>query len=149
MPSRKPEELTMEMQVLYWMFEQDMQAAGNKFTLTCTYRSQIEQDALYAQGRLGIEEVNRLRLKAGLPGISPADNKIVTKAKKSRHTDREAFDIMMLDHNGKPDWKVIAYASAGRIGKKLGLKWGGDFSSIKDYPHFEYAGSLDKGVPGA
>ena len=149
MPSRNPEDLTTEMQALYAMFEQDMRAAGLKYILTCTYRSQFEQDALYAQGRLGIEEVNRLRLKAGLHGITPSENKIITKAKHSRHTDREAFDIAMLDHDGKINWKVIAYKVAGKIGKNLGLRWGGDFNSIKDYPHFEYAGSLDKGVLGA
>lgn len=140
--SRKPEDLSPEMQILYEKFRVAMEAAGQRFILTCTYRSQQEQDALYAQGRTDIQSVNDLRQRAGLPPIKPHENSKVTWTRKSNHTQRTAFDIAMLDKNHKLIWKVIAYKPAGEIGKQIGLAWGGDFRDkngrpIPDYPHFE------------
>lgn len=115
--SRNIEDLTPETQELYWKFDAEMKKAGLDYIVTCTYRSQAEQDNLYKQGRTS----------AG---------KIVTWTKHSKHTDRIAFDIVMLN-NGKVDWKNIElYKKAGEIGKSVGLKWGGDWK-IPDYPHFE------------
>ena len=34
-------------------------------------------------------------------------------------------------------WQRVA-----AIGKELGFKWGGDWSSFKDYPHLEMTGGL-------
>lgn len=87
-----------------------------------------EQDALYAQGRT----------KKG---------KIVTNARggSSYHNYGLAIDIVLIDGNvaewsttkdfdadGVADWKEVV-----NIFKKYGWKWGGEFISIKDYPHFE------------
>lgn len=79
-----------------------------------------ESDALYAKGRTE-------------PGP------IVTNAKagQSYHNYGLAFDFAMIT-NGKddyvvgPNWmKVVA------IIKQHGFDWGGDFTNLKDYPHFE------------
>ena len=118
MASRNPEDLTPAMQALYAIFRDEMEGAGIDFILTCTYRSQKEQDGLYAQGRTK-------------PG------RIVTWTKKSKHIERKAFDIAILK-NGKITWYANDYKKAGEIGRNLGLKWGGDFKTTKDYPHFEY-----------
>jgi len=120
-----------------------MDAEGQRFILTATYRPQVEQDALYAQGRLSLKEVNGFRVLAGLQPITFEQNKKVTWVKKSRHTDREAFDIAMLDKEGKVTWMTIAYKAAGRIGKSVGLVWGGDWKT-PDYPHFELPKPTDK-----
>ncbi len=113
---RSASELTPEMQILYAQFETEMFKAGIQYILTCTYRSQEEQDRLYALGRTE-------------PGTK------VTWVKKSRHTDREAFDIAILK-DGKITWKTEDYSDAGRIGEEVGLVWGGSWKT-KDAPHFE------------
>jgi len=49
--SRDPKDLTEQMQGFYARFKAKMDAAGQRFILTATYRPQVEQDALFAQGR--------------------------------------------------------------------------------------------------
>ena len=87
--------------------------------VTSGLRTIKEQNKLYAQGRTR-------------PG------KIVTNAKggKSYHNFGLAVDIVEIK-NGKalwtnPDWDKIA-----ELGKSLGLEWGGNWTSIKDKPHFQ------------
>lgn len=89
--------------------------------LTCTHRTNKEQDELFAIGRT-------------LPG------KIVTNAKagKSKHNSlpSKAFDIAFNFH-GRIDWDVQLFKDFAEIIKPMGITWGGDFKSIKDRPHFE------------
>lgn len=108
---------------------------GVRVRLTSTYRTFKEQDAMFAQGRTK-------------PG------KIITKARAgfSFHNYGLAFDICLLldkngdsifeeaswdtlkdfDHDGTVDWaEVVAHL------KSIGWKWGGDFKSFPDCPHFE------------
>lgn len=117
MASRLIEDLTPETQELYHKFAAGMKEKGINYIVTCTFRSQQEQDQLYSQGR-------------SKPG------NIVTWTRKSRHTDREAFDIAILK-NGKITWVTDDYKEAGAIGRAVGLTWGGDFKTTKDRPHFE------------
>jgi peptidoglycan L-alanyl-D-glutamate endopeptidase CwlK len=119
MASRSIEDLTPETQELYHKFAVIMKAKNIPYIVTCTYRSQQEQDALYEQGRTK-------------PG------QIVTWTRKSRHTDREAFDIAILK-NGKISWRPEDYVEAVKIGKAVGLDAGGAWTKNKDYPHFEKA----------
>jgi peptidoglycan LD-endopeptidase CwlK len=120
MPSVLVSDLVTELQQLYTEFEAGMAAKGAQFKLTCTYRSQAEQDALYARGRT-------------------TQGPIVTWKRHSNHTDRRAFDIAMLINN-KVSWDPKDYAVAGEVGRFIGLVWGGDWIHSKDYPHFELAG---------
>lgn len=156
MASRKIEDLTPEMQQLYMKFKDKMAAAKISFLITCTARTVKEQQALYAQGRQTLKEVNALRKMAGLPSITEAENKNkVTWTLASRHivdlddgntgNDKSrAFDIAIIK-DGKATWDVKVnvnqndqpdYLEAGSIGESVGLKWGGRFKS-PDYPHFE------------
>ncbi len=123
MPSRLIKDLDKDTQVKFLAFAGLMAQEGIPFIITCTYRSQEEQDELYAQGRTK-------------PG------KIVTWTKHSRHSDHKAFDIAIVK-DGKPTWDLKVsvdgddipdYLEAAEIGRKVGLKPGADF---KDYPHFE------------
>lgn len=93
-----------------------------------TLRTAAEQDELYAQGRTK-------------PGA------IVTHAKgstyRSQHQWGIAFDFylkMDIDGDGKISDDAYNdskghFEKAAEIGKKLGLAWGGDWSSIVDKPH--------------
>jgi peptidoglycan L-alanyl-D-glutamate endopeptidase CwlK len=83
-------------------------------------RTYAEQDNLYAQGRTK-------------PGA------IVTNARGgySNHNFGIAFDIGLFAGSAYLEESPL-YATAGAIGKSLGLEWGGDWASIQDKPHFEW-----------
>ena len=105
--------------------------AGVAVMLTQGLRTWKEQDALYAQGRTA----------------PPIGRKyIVTNAKggSSWHNFGLAFDIVVLDSIGKANWDTShpGWARAAKIGKSLGLEWGGDWKSFKDLPHFQSVGEL-------
>lgn len=54
----------------------------------------------------------------------------------SNHNFGLAFDLTIF--NGEqPIWESIKYVILGRLGKSIGLTWGGDWVSIQDEPHFE------------
>lgn len=89
-----------------------------------------EQDDLYAQGRTK-------------PG------KIVTNAPagSSYHNYGLAVDIVLIINGKEASWDIAKdYNGDGLadwmqvvdIFEKKGFYWGGDFKSIKDYPHFEW-----------
>ena len=91
--------------------------------LTCTYRSDEEQAQLYAQGR-------------------STSGKIVTNIKKGgKHNllPSKAFDIAFKKVDGSLDWSTINFKNFATIVKRLNtlVKWGGDWKTFKDYPHFE------------
>jgi hypothetical protein len=108
-------------------------AAAEGLTLVVTQgiRSFEEQNTLYAKGRTK-------------PPIGR--QYIVTKAKGgySWHNFGLAFDVVVLDSLGKEDWdyRHPGWALAGALGRSVGLEWGGDWPTFKDYPHFQYAGEL-------
>lgn len=88
--------------------------------ITQTMRSFAESDALYAQGRTK-------------PG------NIVTNAKggQSYHNYGLAIDFVN-QINGVAKWTVDSnWMKVVNVFKKHGFKWGGDFKSIPDAPHFE------------
>lgn len=95
---------------------------GLRIQITECLRTVAEQDGLYAQGRTK-------------PG------RIVTRAKgssfSSMHQWGVAFDFCRNDGRGSFDNSDGFFQKIGAIGKTLGLEWGGDWVSIKDYPHFQ------------
>ncbi|WP_419808398.1 M15 family metallopeptidase [Sphingomonas sp.] len=112
----------------------DAAAAGIPLKVTFTFRSIATQDALFAQGRTK-------------PG------KIVTNARggSSFHNYRLALDVAPEELLKLPNWgdtpahqkaTDALWAKVGAIGKAIGFRWGGDFKSIKDRPHFEWSGAL-------
>jgi len=85
------------------------------------YRSLGEQAAIYAQGRT-------------------APGKVVTNARPgfSWHNFGRAYDVAVVIE-GRLLWQGAEYSRAGKIGKSLGLVWGGDFKGVRgDLGHFEY-----------
>ncbi len=99
------------------------------------YRTNEEQDALYAQGRT-------------------TKGKVVTNARggQSYHNYGLAVDIVLItdtdgngsfetaswdrfkdfDGDGKSDWAEVVY-----VFKMFGWEWGGDWRRFPDYPHFQ------------
>lgn len=104
-------------------------AHGVPIVITQGLRTIAEQNGLYAQGRTK-------------PG------QIVTNAKGgySYHNFGVAIDFALLlpgggvswdmkrdgDSDGIADWQEVVDTA-----KRIGWEWGGDWSSFKDYPHFQ------------
>lgn len=98
--------------------------SGIEMLITDAYRSIAEQNKIYAQGRT----------TAG---------KIVTNAKggSSYHNYGLAFDFCLVDGEGLPYWIVNEkWLAVVKIAKEYGFEWGGDWTSFKDYPHFQITG---------
>ena len=93
-------------------------------------RTVAEQDALYAKGRTA-------------PGNKVTNCKGSTYS--SMHQWGVAFDFYLkMDVDGDGSVADDAFNNStglfqkvGGIGKSIGLEWGGDWTSIKDMPHFQ------------
>ena len=119
--------------------------------ITSTLRTDAEQKALFAQGRQQFDEVNRLRVVAGMRPILPSENLYtVTNADgvkdRSNHQSGRAIDIVPMDPRGNPMWPPesdVRWVMIATVMKEFGFKWGGDWSLEKDgikpdLPHYEY-----------
>jgi peptidoglycan L-alanyl-D-glutamate endopeptidase CwlK len=98
-----------------------VEAAGVDALVTCTLRSNEEQDALYAQGRTK-------------PG------KVVTNARagQSAHNYGLALDFVPLV-NGKPEWSASHphWKVAGELAVHHGLEWAGTWTRFREFPHVQ------------
>lgn len=104
-----------------------------KIQINSTLRTFDEQQHLYNLGRTVVNTDGKTAKK-------PMGN-IVTNAKpgSSYHNYGLAFDFHMVT-NGKMDWVVGPnWMKVVAIMKKHGWSWGGDWRTLKDYPHFEKA----------
>lgn len=123
---------------------------GLYFIITQTLRTKEEQEAFYAQGRQPLDTVNSLRSIAKLAPITENENRVITKAKTvwdSFHAYGRAFDIAVVNKHGKIDWGenvdwnsdgISDWNQLGELGESIGLEWGGNFSSLRDIPHYQY-----------
>lgn len=98
---------------------------GIHIVLTQTYRTAVEQQALYDQGRT----------KAG---------PIVTHAPPgySWHEFRRAYDVAIASFQGDAtpkNWYDGPWERVGALGEKCGLEWGGRWKH-PDIPHFQHTG---------
>lgn len=105
-------------------------------------RSDDEQEALYAQGRLTTDQVNELRKKVGWPPLQPFENiKTVTKARAgySWHGFAMAVDVVPYDSAQHPDWNDShpVWQEVVQKGEALGMVSG---VSWHDKPHFQLTG---------
>jgi peptidoglycan L-alanyl-D-glutamate endopeptidase CwlK len=120
--SRKLDDLRPEVRPLVDAALAAWEGAGIDVLVTCTSRTNAEQDALYAQGRT-------------TPGH------IVTNARagQSAHNYGLAIDIVPIV-NGKPDWNGgdAIWQTVGDLGQQAGLTWLGALGSpFPEKPHFE------------
>ena len=110
-----------------------LQTLANSLVLECKrqglqvkigecFRSVAEQNELYAKGRT----------KKG---------SIVTYAKGSDYSSMHqwgiAFDVIRNDGKGAYNNSDGWFDKVGKIGKTLGLEWGGDWTKPTDRPHFQ------------
>lgn len=91
---------------------------GVELRITQGYRSIEEQNSLYAKGR-----------------TSPGQKVTNAKGGQSYHNYRLAFDVVIMK-NGKAVWENIP-SNIGNLGAVYGFEWGGNWSTFKDYPHFQ------------
>lgn len=118
-----------EVQERFKLFLEEAQALaetkGLEYKAICGTRSWDEQAKIYAQGRT-------------------APGKIVTKAPPghSMHNFGLAIDCGVfrggkyLD-SSEPKAASAMHKAAGELAKAHGIRWGGNFKSIVDEPHFE------------
>ncbi len=100
-----------------------MDALTFPMTVTDALRTTDEQIALFAKGRT-----------APGPRVTNADG-VTTK---SNHQSGRAVDCAFLDSKNQPTWDAAyPWDTYGACAKAVGLRWGGDFVSIKDKPHVE------------
>lgn len=141
MASRAIKDLHPDLQFICAEFIKKCSEQGADIILTCTYRSNEEQDREFARGRTvssGIDVV---------PVIRPL-GRIVTNARAGQSAHNftingkpaaKAFDIVPVV-NGRAIWAVKhpAWQIAGKIGQDLGLVWyGAPGSHFREMPHFE------------
>lgn len=106
-----------------------IRAAGFDARIISGTRTYAEQAALYRQGRFGN------------PGP------IVTKAKagQSWHNFGLAWDIGIFKSGVYVANDVAPYRAAAPHGKVADVEWGGDWTSFKDFPHYQF-GTKGKGI---
>lgn len=94
---------------------------GIQVLVTNGYRTNDDQDNLYTWGRTQY-------------------GSIITYARGglSYHNYGLAFDVVSLDKQNKPQWDdtLEVWATMGRIGQSVGLRWGGTWKK-SDLSHFE------------
>ena len=99
----------------------DCKTQGINLIITATYRSDREQNLLYAQGRT-------------------MRGNVVTNAKagESMHNYKVAIDFVPTK-DGVPIWSDKAlFLKVGEIAEKIGFEWGGLWKSFLDLPHLQY-----------
>lgn len=111
----KIKELHPEIRSAARQFITNAKKAGYDLRITSALRTWKEQAELYAQGRTK-------------PGA------IVTNANAgdSYHNYGLALDVVDRKLGYNTNWSEI-----GKIGKKAGFEWGGDWKSFSDKPHFQ------------
>ncbi|MBQ7751835.1 MAG: M15 family metallopeptidase [Clostridia bacterium] len=119
---RETKDLHPKLQSLICDLKSACEQQGLKIGISECLRTKEEQDRLYAKGRT-------------------EKGSIVTNAKGSSYSSMHqwgiAFDFYRADGNGAYNNTDGFFEKVGKIGKTLGLEWGGDFKSIKDLPHFQ------------
>lgn len=115
-------------------FVNDLKNQGITYRLYSGNRSFDEQAKLYGKGRTAQELIS---LNVDEKYAKPSEA-IVTKAKpgSSFHNYGLAFDGVEIKDN-KAIWSSPNESQIVNTAKQYGFYWGGNFTSLKDTPHFE------------
>jgi len=119
----------------YTYINEKLLGKGVRLRLAYTYRSPEEQTALYNQGRTTRgSKVTNAKAWQSIHQYGLAFDIVILLDKNGDGVFEEAsWDILKdFDKDGKSDWKEITDHF-----KNKGWAWGGDWQSLKDYPHFE------------
>jgi len=119
------------------------EAKGCPMRVTQGLRDGMEQTALYAQGRQGLDEVNRLRKLACLPPITSEQNQCpVTDARLGFSYHNYGLAIDLCYATGDPyheDGHSLTWEQIGAMIEANGLVWGGRFRMRPDRPHCQWS----------
>jgi len=122
---------------------------GMGATITDGVRTFAHQDAIFAQGRRTLSEINALRRTAGLSPIKAAENRKVTGVRGgfSNHNYGMAVDLYpvvggKLFINPPADRQLAArfketQQAIGEEAERIGLTWGGRWKKLVDTPHVQ------------
>lgn len=126
------ESLHVELQPLARTHRDVAHHLGLDIIFTAGRRTWAEQMAAYGKGRSMTPH--------GWIVSDPA--KLVTFAlpEQAPHCRGAAYDIVPIVKERAAWDRLDLFAELGRIGKELGLVWGGDWPKLKDCPHFELPG---------
>lgn len=105
---------------------------GIRIAITSGFRSFKEQAKLYGQGRSKYVYQGVDYGAPDMPDVTGAE------PGESIHNYGLAFDVTVFDEHRQPIWGGDDYNEVAKLGKALGLEWGGDWKSRKDRPHYEY-----------
>ena len=94
--------------------------AGINVKIIAGNRTYQEQAALYAQGRTA-------------PGSKVSN----ARPGYSWHNFAVAWDFVVFDASGQPQWDSPLMKKCGEIAESLGLEWGGRWTSFQDIPHIQ------------
>jgi len=97
----------------------EAKSKGIDLRVVSGFRDSAKQQMLYNKGRT---------TKGGIVTNAPPG--------LSYHNYGWAVDVCEF-RNGKPYWKSKHWKEIGRIGKKHGLVWGGDWTRLVDRPHLQ------------
>ena len=92
--------------------------AGINVKIITGIRTYKEQDELFAHGR-----------------TAPGRKVTNAPAGYSWHNFGVAWDFVVFDANGEPQWESPLMAECGKIAESLGHEWGGRWTSPQDTPH--------------
>ena len=159
MASRRLEDLVPEVQEMAKEHILRCADAGFELLIYCTLRDEHEQARLYRQSRTKEQvqkKIDQLTAK-GFPALARILKDVgpqksgpkVTNAGpgESFHQYRRAYDCVPVVQ-GKPIWGTGGEGAAlwdkvGKLGKKCGLEWAGDWITFREFPHFQFTDGKD------
>jgi peptidoglycan L-alanyl-D-glutamate endopeptidase CwlK len=143
-----------------WMGDPKLMLLGLPI-ITQGYRNPATQNAMFAQGRQPLAEVNRLRALAGMAPFDASKPKAVVEAglvityKRGGQSNHNrlpswALDVAHLQADGSVKWDNAALLLFSRLMRAADVRvtWGGDWDrdgqtadeTFHDWPHFELVG---------
>jgi peptidoglycan L-alanyl-D-glutamate endopeptidase CwlK len=161
MASRRLEDLVPEVQDMAKEHILRCADAGIELLIYCTLRDAHEQARLYRQSRDKEQiqkKMDQLTAK-GFPALARILKEVgpqksgpkVTNAGpgESFHQYNKAYDCVPV-LQGKPIWGTGGEGAAiwdkvGKLGKKCGLEWAGDWTSFREFPHFQFTDGKEVG----
>ncbi len=144
MSSRKLTDLHPLMQPLVVDFLARAELEGIDLLVTCTYRSDEEQEKLYAIGRT----------KAGRRVTNAPPGRSMHNFRFGGKPASLAVDVVPLRY-GKPVWGMTGdgidndpsddmrddlelWQRVGKLGEAAGLEWAGRWKRFPEFPHFQH-----------
>ncbi|HEX3128047.1 MAG TPA: M15 family metallopeptidase [Thermoanaerobaculia bacterium] len=159
MASRRLEDLVPEVQEMAKEHILRCADAGFELLIYCTLRDAHEQSRLYRQSRTKEQvqkKIDQLTAK-GFPGLAKILKDVgpqksgpkVTNAGpgESFHQYNRAYDCVPVVQ-GKPIWSpngegAALWEKVGKLGKKCGLEWAGEWTTFREFPHFQFTDGKD------